>query len=90
MCGFTGFPQIPQTKKVMKHMMMLSDLYGRIGQMLKEHGDAPIGIIKAPLFSNEPHLPIDWVKPLYCTFNHVTTEIEGVKINTYELTVNKE
>ena len=74
----------------MKHLMMLSDLYGRIGQMLNEHGDAPIGTIKTPLFPNEPHLPIDWVKPLYCTFNHVTTEIEGVKINTYELTVNKE
>ena len=47
----------------MKHYMMLSDLYGRIGQMLKEHGDAPIGTIKTPLFPNEPHLPIDWVKP---------------------------
>lgn len=22
-----------------KHYMMLSDLYGRIGQMLREHGD---------------------------------------------------
>lgn len=74
----------------MKHCMMLSDLYGRIGQMLKEHGDAPIGIIKKPLFSNEPHLPIDCVKPLYCTFNHVTTEIERIKINTYELIVDEE
>lgn len=70
--------------------MMLSDLYGRIGQMLKENGDAPIGTIKAPLFPNEPHLPIDWVKPLYCTFNPLTTEIEGVKINTYYLTVDEE
>lgn len=25
-----------------KHYMMLSDLYGRIGQMLREHGDAPL------------------------------------------------
>lgn len=26
--------------------MMLSDLYGRIGQMLAEYGDAPIGTVK--------------------------------------------
>lgn len=72
----------------MAHLMMLSDLYGRIGQMLSEHGDAPIGTIRTPLFPNEPHLPIDWVKPLFCTFNHVTTEIDaGVKVNTYEITI---
>lgn len=68
----------------MKHVMMLSDLYGRIGQMLKEHGDAPIGVIKTPLFHNEPHLPIDWVSPIFCTFQHVTTKINKVKIKTYE------
>ena len=40
-----------------KHYMMLSDLYGRIGQMLKEHGDAPIGTIRTPMFPDEPHIP---------------------------------
>ena len=35
--------------KVMKHYMMLSDLYGRIGQMLNEHGDAPIGKVRIPI-----------------------------------------
>lgn len=68
----------------MAHYMMLSDLYGRIGQMLKEHGDAPIGTIKTPLFANEPHLPIDWVRPIYLSFHPIITEIEGVKINSYE------
>lgn len=71
----------------MKHYMMLSDLYGRIGQMLREHGDAPIGTLRTPLFPSEPHLPIDWVKPLYCTFNHVVTEIDGVEIRNYELKI---
>lgn len=69
----------------MAHHMMLSDLYGRIGQMLREHGDAPIGTIKTPVFT--PHLPIDWVKPTYCTFTPVTTEIDRVKIKTYELNI---
>lgn len=73
----------------MKHLMMLSDLYGRIGQMLEEHGDAPIGVIKSPLFLNELHLPIDWIKPLYCTFNHVTTDIDGIKIKNYELAIEE-
>ena len=72
----------------MKHVMMLSDLYGRIGQMLAEHGDAPIGTIKTPVFPQEAHLPIDWVNPIYCTFAHVTNEIYGVKINTYELLID--
>lgn len=72
----------------MKHFMMLSDLYGRIGQMLKEHGDAPIGIIKQPMFADEPHTVDDYIKPMYCTFNHLSTEIDRVKINTYMLTVD--
>ena len=73
----------------MKHVMMLSDLYGRIGQTLREYGDAPIGTIKTPLFPNEPHLTIDWVCPLFCTFTHLTTEIDGVKINTYKPTIEE-
>lgn len=73
----------------MKHYMMLSDLYGRIGQMLRENGDAPIGTIKTPLFPNEPHLPIDYVMPTYLTFAHVITKIKGVNISTYELIVEE-
>lgn len=71
----------------MKHHMMLSDLYGRVGQMLREQGDAPLGVIETPHSPNDPHLPIDWVKPIYCNFHHVTTEIDGVKINTYGVSV---
>lgn len=64
--------------------MMLSDLYGRIGQILAEHGDAPIGKIKAPMPTDELLLPMDLVKPLYCNFTLTTTEIVGVKIRSYE------
>lgn len=72
-----------------KHFMKLSDLYGRIGQMLREHGDAPIGTTKTPMFPNEPHIPMDYVEPMFCTFTHVTTNIDNVKINTYELTIEE-
>ncbi len=68
----------------MKHSMMLSDLYGRIGQMLKEHGDAPIGRVESPIFTDEPYTTVDCIKPIYCTFHLVTTEIDRVKIKTYE------
>lgn len=30
--------------------MMLSELYGRIGQILQENGDAPIADINTPMF----------------------------------------
>ena len=33
---------------------MLSELYGRIGQVLREQGDAPIADLKTPMF--ETHL----------------------------------
>ena len=69
--------------------MMLSDLYGRIGQILREKGDAPIGVFKTPMFSNEPHLPIDYIEPVYCTFSHVTTNMNGVLIKNYELIIEK-
>ena len=68
----------------MKHSMMLSDLYGRIGQTLREHGDAPIGRVGLPMFPNEPHTTADWIKPIYCSFNLATTEIGKIKIKTYE------
>ena len=68
----------------MKHLMMLSDLYGRIGQTLREYGDAPIGRVESPMFPNEPHLPIDWIKPIYCSFNLVTTKMDRIEIKTYE------
>ncbi len=68
----------------MPHLMMLSDLYGRIGQMLKEYGDAPIGIVESPIFPEELHTTADWIKPIYCSFHLVTTEIDRVKIKTYE------
>lgn len=68
----------------MKHPMMLSDLYGRIGQMLKEYGDAPIGKIESPMFPDELHTPDDWIKPIHCKFHLVTTEIGEIKIKTYE------
>lgn len=72
-----------------KHYMMLSDLYGRIGQMLREHGDAPIGRFRMPMFPNEAHLPIDWIKPLYCNFSCVTTEIGEMKIKNYEIIIDE-
>ena len=68
----------------MPHSMMLSDLYGRIGQMLKEYGDAPIGKVESPMFPDEPHTTADCIKPIYCSFHLVTTEIDKVKIKTYE------
>lgn len=70
-----------------KHYMMLSDLYGRIGQMLREHGDAPIGTLKTPMFPDKPHLPIDWIEPIYPTFSHVRNDINNVIIENYELYV---
>ena len=68
----------------MKHLMMLSDLYGRIGQMLNEYGDAPIGNVQLPMFPNEPHTTADCIKPIYCGFHLATTEIGKIKIKTYK------
>ena len=73
-----------------KHYMMLSDLYGRIGQMLREHGDAPIGKVRQPIqFPDESHLPIELVEPTFCTFTHVTTNINNINIKTYELVIEE-
>jgi hypothetical protein len=72
----------------MKHYMMLSDLYGRIGQMLNEHGDAPIGKVRTPVKFQDERLTTDkWVEPMYCTFTPILTDIGGVKIKTYELNI---
>lgn len=38
--------------------MMLSELYGRIGQVLQENGDAPIADFRTPMF--EPYLLKDF------------------------------
>ena len=72
-----------------KHQMMMSDLYGRIGQMLAEHGDAPIGRVETQQRLDEPHLIADFIQPIYCDFSHVTTEMNGVKIKTYEPTIEE-
>lgn len=50
--------------------MMLSELYGRIGQVLREHGDAPIADLRTPMF--EPHMLQDFyvhkhVDVVFCT-----------------------
>ena len=74
--------------KSMKHLMMLSDLYGRIGQMLNEHGDAPIGKVRIPVKFQGERLTTDkLVEPMYCTFTPVITDIGYVRIKTYELTI---
>ena len=68
--------------------MMLSDLYGRIGQMLNEHGDAPIGKVRVPVKFKGERLTTDkWIEPIYYTFTPVTTDIGDVRIKTYELTI---
>jgi len=73
----------------MKHFMMLSDLYGRIGQMLAEHGDAPIGVVEEPLYhAMEPSHPLDWVEPHYVEVAQCVTEIGKVKIKTYNLLID--
>ena len=72
-----------------KHQMMLSDLYGRIGQMLAEHGDAPIGRVVRPRFPSAPHVIADFIQPLDCDPSHVTTERDGVNPKTYEPTIEE-
>lgn len=74
----------------MKHFMHLSELYGRIGQLLREHGDAPIGEVKHPM-SKPPYMAEDYISPVYCSFTHVTTEVSHrVKLSTYQITINSE
>ena len=70
----------------MQHIMMLSELYGRIGQMLKEHGDAPIGQHKQPSFQ-PPHSETDYIEPKYVEPFLQTLEVDGVKIKCYNLNI---
>jgi hypothetical protein len=73
-----------------KHLMMLSDLYGRIGQALREHGDAPIGRVVTPIFPDEPVHPLECVHPVYVDVTQVSTEVKsGVNIKTYEVTIEE-
>ena len=69
----------------MKHVMMLSDLYGRIGQILKEQGDAPIGHIKTPMFSEDAHTESDYIQPEYYTINLEVTKVGGIRLRTYKV-----
>lgn len=71
----------------MKHFMMLSDLYGRIGQMLVEYGDAPIGVVKQNKFDDKQIHVSELIEPRYCELTLCSTEIEGVLIKTYELNI---
>lgn len=71
----------------MAHFMMLSDLYGRIGQMLAEHGDAPIGTVKQNKYGDKHLHASDLIEPHYCEVTQCTTEIDNVKIKTYELRI---
>lgn len=71
----------------MKHFMMLSDLYGRIGQMLAEHGDAPIGTVKQNKYGDKHLHPSDLIEPHYCEVTQCITEIDNVVIKTYELKI---
>jgi hypothetical protein len=64
--------------------MMLSELYGRIGQMLQEHGDAPIGYHRQPT-SEPPYTESDYIKPKYVEPYLQMLEVDGVTIKCYEL-----
>ena len=70
----------------MQHIMMFSELYGRIGQMLKEHGDAPIGNHKQPQFT-PPHAEFDYIEPKYVEPYLETLDVDGVKIKCYNLNI---
>ena len=68
--------------------MMLSDLYGRIGQMLREQGDAPIGDFKQPQ-GESIIVEEDWVSPAFVeptiqTLNVGKMKIKCCKIYIYE------
>lgn len=70
----------------MQHIMMLSELYGRIGQILQEHGDAPIGDTKQPAFQ-PPYTETDYIEPKYVEPYLETLEVDGVKIKCYNLNI---
>lgn len=72
----------------MTHFMMLSDLYGRIGQILSENGDAPIGELKQ-------HIPdklctqTDIINPKYINISLCKTIIDKVEIKNYNISIEK-
>lgn len=70
----------------MQYIMMLSELYGRIGQMLQEYGDAPIGQHKQPSFQ-PPHSETDYIEPKYVEPYLQTLEVDGVKVKCYNLNI---
>lgn len=72
---------------IMAHFMMLSDLYGRIGQMLAEHGDAPLGRVVQNKYGDKYLHPSDLIEPHYCEITQCKTEIDNVVIKTYELSI---
>lgn len=69
----------------MGHTMMLSDLYGRIGQILKEHGDAPIGSFKQPM-STLCH-PSELIRPKCVNVYLNTLDIGHEKLKCYEIMI---
>lgn len=70
----------------MQHIMMLSELYGRIGQMLKENGDAPIGDTEQPSF--QPSYSVsDYIEPKYVEPYLQSIEVDGVTIRCYNLII---
>lgn len=66
----------------MNHKMMLSDLYGRIGQILREQGDAPIGCFKQPQLAKGESVIVggDWISPTFVEPTIQTLEIGKMKI----------
>lgn len=72
----------------MEHTMMLSDLYGRIGQILKEHGDAPIGSFKQPM--NPMCHPSEFIRPKYADVYLNTLDIGHEKLKCYEIVIENQ
>lgn len=70
----------------LKHFMMLSDLYVRIGQILREEGDAPIGEIKTPPYPG-PYVEADWIAPHYVSVGVSNTFIGKAKIKSCQITI---
>ena len=67
---------------------MLSDLYGRIGQILKEHGDAPIGSFKQLI--NTPCHQSDFILPKYVNVYLNTLDISDEKLKCYEIIIENQ
>lgn len=73
----------------MTHFMMLSDLYGRIGQILSENGDAPIGELKQHI-SDKLYAQTDIINPKYVNINLCKTIIDKVEIKNYNIIIEKQ